>query len=129
MKKIHIENINDFILVDDDDFERVDFYKWHKLFTHETQRFLAQIVGRKYHYHLSYLMMKMRIKNKKIMILENQICLQTNINLGIENHKRIVVHVVMSFRNEFLSCRQINETKSQKIYNKNEYNFEISEVV
>ena len=47
MKKIHIKNINDFILVDDDDFERVDFYQWHKSFAHETQRFLAQVVGRK----------------------------------------------------------------------------------
>jgi len=47
LKKIHIKNINDFILVDDDDFERVDFYQWHKSFAHETQRFLAQVVGRK----------------------------------------------------------------------------------
>lgn len=29
MKKIYIENIDDFILVDNEDFERVNKYKWH----------------------------------------------------------------------------------------------------
>ncbi|HHO7062023.1 TPA: AP2 domain-containing protein [Staphylococcus aureus] len=47
MKKIYIENIDDYILVDDEDFERVNFYKWHKSYTHDTQRFLAQILGKK----------------------------------------------------------------------------------
>lgn len=47
MKKIYIENIDDYILVDDEDFERVNFYKWHKSYAHDTQRFLAQILGKK----------------------------------------------------------------------------------
>lgn len=32
MRKIYIENIDDYILVDDEDFERVKYYKWHKTF-------------------------------------------------------------------------------------------------
>ncbi|GAA5470124.1 hypothetical protein Saur08_02642 [Staphylococcus aureus] len=47
MKKIYIENIDEYILVDDGDFERVNFYKWHKSYAHDTPRFLAQIVGKK----------------------------------------------------------------------------------
>lgn len=47
MKKIYIENINDYIFVDEEDFERVNFYKWHKSFAHETHRFLTQVIGRK----------------------------------------------------------------------------------
>nr|WP_172687478.1 AP2 domain-containing protein [Staphylococcus aureus]ANS91822.1 hypothetical protein pWBG707_00009 [Staphylococcus aureus]AXQ86014.1 hypothetical protein pWBG707_00035 [Staphylococcus aureus] len=47
MRKIYIENIDDYILVDDEDFERVKYYKWHKTYAHETHRFLAQILGKK----------------------------------------------------------------------------------
>lgn len=47
MKRIYIENIDDYILVDNEDFERVNFYKWHKSYAHDTHRFLTQIVGRK----------------------------------------------------------------------------------
>lgn len=45
MAKVYIENINDFIEVDDEDYERVKYYKWHKSYTHDTHRFLTQIVG------------------------------------------------------------------------------------
>ncbi|WP_238990048.1 hypothetical protein [Staphylococcus aureus] len=47
MKKIYVENIGEYILVDDEDFERVNFYKWHKSYAHDTPRFLTQIVGKK----------------------------------------------------------------------------------
>lgn len=47
MKKIYIENINDYIFVDEEDFERVNFYKWHKSYAHDTHRFLTQIVVRR----------------------------------------------------------------------------------
>ncbi|HGO3379967.1 TPA: hypothetical protein ACK03Q_002872 [Staphylococcus aureus] len=49
MRKIYIENIDDYILVDDEDFEHVKYYKWHKTYAHETHRFLAQILGKKRH--------------------------------------------------------------------------------
>ncbi|HCX2646470.1 TPA: AP2 domain-containing protein [Staphylococcus aureus] len=45
--RVYIENIDDYILVNNEDFERVNFYKWHKLYANDTHKFLAQIVGRK----------------------------------------------------------------------------------
>ena len=36
-----------YILVDNEDFEKVNFYKWHKLYANNAHRFLTQIVGRK----------------------------------------------------------------------------------
>lgn len=73
MKKIYIENIDDYILVDDEDFERVNFYKWHKSYAHDTQRFLAQILGKKRHYQYSYLTINMLIKRLRITILQEAI--------------------------------------------------------
>lgn len=36
MKKIYVENIDDYILVDDEDFERVNCYKWHANIKNDT---------------------------------------------------------------------------------------------
>ncbi|AXS25549.1 MULTISPECIES: AP2 domain-containing protein [Staphylococcus] len=47
MKKVYVENINDFILVDDEDFIKVNQYKWHMNKSHNTIRFLAWVNNKK----------------------------------------------------------------------------------
>ncbi|MCO4349191.1 hypothetical protein [Staphylococcus agnetis] len=46
-EKIFVADVDEYISVDDDDYERVNFYKWHKSYAHDTHRILTQILGRK----------------------------------------------------------------------------------
>jgi len=41
MAKLFIDNIEKDILIDDEDFERVKFYKRHCSFAHDSHRFLT----------------------------------------------------------------------------------------
>ncbi|HDK8139664.1 TPA: AP2 domain-containing protein [Staphylococcus aureus] len=47
MKKIFIANVDEYVSVDNEDYERVNFYKWHKSYAHDTHRVLTQLLGRK----------------------------------------------------------------------------------
>ncbi|EKU50043.1 AP2 domain-containing protein [Staphylococcus massiliensis] len=47
VKKVYVRNIDDYILVDDQDYERVNAFLWHITYAHQTRRCLAFIEGKK----------------------------------------------------------------------------------
>lgn len=47
MKKVYIDNIKDYIIIDDEDYNSVNKYKWHINDYYGTTRALAFINGKK----------------------------------------------------------------------------------
>lgn len=42
--KLYIHNIDDYILIDDEDYERVKFYRWYQSTTQGATRISAQVL-------------------------------------------------------------------------------------
>lgn len=78
--RIFIENINDYILIDDEDEVWVNQYKWHISYAHSTMRCLAWVLGRKV--SLSMYITKKENAYQKIKGLDFR-----KSNIGVDEHK------------------------------------------
>ncbi|HDA9057157.1 TPA: AP2 domain-containing protein [Staphylococcus aureus] len=80
MQKVYIDNINDYILIDDEDYNTVNKYKWHINENYGTTRALAFINGRKV--ALPYFITGVENSYQKVKNLDF-----TRNNIGIDENK------------------------------------------
>lgn len=80
MKYIYIENVNQYIKVDDEDYHRINQFKWHINTNYNTTRALAFIKGKKI--ALPYFITGIVNSYQKVKNMDF-----TRENIGIDKHK------------------------------------------